>query len=42
MAKMIRGIVRGKTIELAEDPGVREGESVEVSVRVIGATPRPR
>jgi hypothetical protein len=40
MTKTIRGKVHGKTIELDEDPGVAEGQEVEVQVRVISKTPR--
>lgn len=29
----LRGIVRGKTIELSSDPGLQEGQEVEVSLR---------
>ncbi len=37
MTKVIRGKVRGTTIELAEDPGMAEGQEVEVSVRTVPA-----
>jgi hypothetical protein len=37
MSKVIQGTVRGKTIELAEDPGLAEGQAVEVSVRTLPA-----
>jgi hypothetical protein len=29
----IRGVVHGKTIELASDPGLKDGEMVEVTLR---------
>jgi hypothetical protein len=35
MVKKTHGIVRGKTIELDEDPGIPDGQEVEVQVRVI-------
>lgn len=35
MTKMIYGIMHGKTIELAEDIGVIEGQEVEVHLRLI-------
>jgi hypothetical protein len=35
MTKIIHGIVRGKTIELDEDPGIVEGQEVEVQVKVV-------
>jgi len=38
MTRTIHGRVHGKIIELDEDPGVAEGQEVEVQVRVI---PRP-
>lgn len=39
MTKVIRGTVRGKTIELTENLGLAEGQEVEVSVRTVPATP---
>jgi hypothetical protein len=38
MTKTLHGKVRGRTIELDEDPGVAEGQEVEVQVRLI---PKP-
>jgi hypothetical protein len=38
MSKTVMGIVRGKTIELAEDLGVAEGRKVQVSVTVVDST----
>jgi len=35
MTKTLHGRVRGKTIELDEDPGVAEGQEVEVQVKVV-------
>ena len=35
MAKIMHGKVHGRTIELDEDPGVAEGQEVEVQVRVL-------
>jgi hypothetical protein len=40
MTRTIHGRVHGKTIELDEDPGVAEGQEVEVQVRVIPRSPR--
>ena len=40
MTRTIHGRVHGKTIELDEDPGVAEGQEVEVQVTVISRTPR--
>ena len=39
MSKIVRGIVHGHTIELAEDPGVVDGAEVEV---VVKAAPQVR
>ena len=33
MNKTLHGVIRGKTIELVEDPGIADGEKVEVSLR---------
>ena len=35
MTKTIHGTVHGRTIELADDPGVPDGQAVEVQVRVL-------
>ena len=35
MTKTLHGKVRGKTIELDEDPGVAEGQEVEVLMKVV-------
>ena len=29
----IRGVIHGKTIELADDPGIEDGRQVEVTIR---------
>jgi len=40
MTKILNGKVRGKTIELTEDLGLKEGQEVEVRVTVLpGARP---
>ena len=36
MTKTLHGKVHGRTIELDEDPGVADGQEVEVEVREIG------
>ena len=33
MSRIIQGIVHGRTIELTEDPGVADGQRVEVIVK---------
>jgi hypothetical protein len=35
MTRVLHGVVRGKTIELDEDPGVAEGQEVEIQVRIV-------
>lgn len=35
MTKKVQGIVHGKTIELAEDLGVSDGQAVEITVRTV-------
>jgi hypothetical protein len=35
MTKTLHGKIHGRTIELDEDPGVAEGQAVEVQVKVI-------
>ncbi len=32
---MIQGIIHGKTLELKDDPGIEDGQAVEVVVRVV-------
>jgi hypothetical protein len=36
MTEAVEGVIRGKTIELAIDPGMKEGERVEVLIRRKG------
>ena len=33
MNRTLLGVIHGKTIELAEDPGIADGEKVEVTLR---------
>jgi hypothetical protein len=40
LAKHVRGVIHGRTIELAEDPGVADGQQVEISIKTI-PIPRP-
>ena len=40
MTRTIHGKVHGRTIELEEDPGVADGQEVEVQVRVLANTGR--
>jgi hypothetical protein len=40
MTRTIHGRVHGKTIELDEDPGVAEGQEVEVQVTLISRPSR--
>jgi hypothetical protein len=41
MTKTIHGKIRGRTIELDEDPGVAEGQEVEVQVKIVQTTKPP-
>ncbi len=34
MVTQIQGVIHGKTIELDQDPGIAEGQRVDVKVRV--------
>jgi hypothetical protein len=38
VTKTMHGKVRGRTIELDEDPGVAEGQEVEIQIRVVAPT----
>ena len=40
MTRTMHGKVHGRTIELDEDPGIAEGQEVEVQVRVLSKTDR--
>jgi hypothetical protein len=40
MAKHVRGVIHGRTIELAEDPGVADGQEVEMTIKTL-PIPRP-
>ena len=35
MTKTLHGTIHGRTIELDEDPGVAEGQEVEVQMKVV-------
>lgn len=39
MTMTLHGKIRGKTIELDEDPGVSDGMEVEVQMRFVTRTP---
>ena len=39
MTKIVHGVVHGKTIELDEEPGVAEGQTVEVQIKVVAPAP---
>jgi hypothetical protein len=38
MAEAIPGVIHGRTIELETDPGIEDGQAVEVLVRVVKRT----
>ena len=33
MASVVQGVIRGRTIELVDDPGIGDGRGVEVTIR---------
>jgi hypothetical protein len=39
MTRTMHGKVHGRTIELDEDPGVPEGQEVEVQVKIVPPSP---
>ena len=39
MSKTMHGKIHGRTIELEEDPGVAEGQQVEIEMKVVQPTP---
>lgn len=41
MQKLLQGTIRGRTIELADDPNVSEGSTVEVILRPLATSQRP-
>ncbi len=40
MGEVIHGVIRGKTIQLDEHPGISDGQAVEVVLRPV-SPPRP-
>jgi hypothetical protein len=40
MVRHVQGVIHGKTIELTEDPGVADGQQVEITIKTV-PTPRP-
>jgi len=40
MVRQLQGVIRGKTIELSEDPGIADGQPVEITIRIV-RLPRP-
>ncbi len=39
MVKQVQGVIHGRTIELSEDPGVADGQQVEITIKTL---PTPR
>jgi hypothetical protein len=35
MVKTLRGVVHGRTVELTEDPGVEDGQQVEITIKTV-------
>jgi hypothetical protein len=42
MTKTLHGKVHGRTIELDEDPGVADGQEVEIQIKIVPPTPPQR
>jgi hypothetical protein len=40
MTRTVHGVIRGRTIELTQDPGVADGQQVEISIKAV-PPPRP-
>ncbi len=40
MMRQLQGVIHGKTIELTEDPGVADGQQVEITIKTV-SSPRP-
>ena len=40
MTKMLHGTILGRTIELNDDPGIAEGQEVEIHMKLMAETPR--
>jgi hypothetical protein len=39
MVRQFQGVIHGRTVELSEDPGVADGQQVEITIRAV---PTPR
>ena len=40
MTRTLRGVIRGRTVELMEDLGVADGQQVEITIKTV-ASPAP-
>jgi hypothetical protein len=40
MLRQVHGVIHGRTIELTEDPGVADGQQVEITIKTV-SNPRP-
>ena len=40
VVKQVQGVIHGKTIELDQDPGIAQGQRVDVQVRVASSARR--
>jgi hypothetical protein len=38
MTRTVHGVIHGRTIELAEDLGIAEGQQVEITVKAVAPT----
>jgi hypothetical protein len=35
MIRQVQGVIHGRTIELSEDPGVADGQQVEITIKAL-------
>jgi hypothetical protein len=35
MTRTLRGVIHGRTVELTEDPGVPDGQQVEITIKTV-------
>jgi hypothetical protein len=40
MTRTIHGVIHGRTIELTDDPGIADGQQVEITIKTV-PPPRP-
>ena len=37
LSEIIHGVIRGRTVQLAQDPGIDDGQAVEVVLRAVSS-----